>query len=275
MSWSLPGFLKEQYPEERNPQLGSLITIMGSGDGVQALTCSQYMSQVWLVTGLETLSALQGALAKGHGKPCKSNQALTLTIVTSAYRFHVVITSDKTHINFDMNDSLLSAVIKGTEPAIAEIGQQLAWLGAALRSSPSEHRMDYSTPRIFFLSGISVILFKVTFQVAEIVPTYGVQRNSSCRRSLFRNPIIVEGYPILSRNNEEKGLEIPLNIMAGLGQASRVTNFGGVLSSNGIRPCFVLPSGPKTLFCGTISSITMRAECHICVQMLSAEGVLQ
>jgi hypothetical protein len=67
MSWSLPGFLKEQYPEKRNPQLGSLITIVGSGDDVQALTCSRYMSQVWPVTGLETLSALQGALDKGPG----------------------------------------------------------------------------------------------------------------------------------------------------------------------------------------------------------------
>ena len=66
--WSLSEFLKEQYPEELDPQLGSLITIVGSGDDVQALTCSQYMSQVWPVTGLETLDALQEAFKKESGQ---------------------------------------------------------------------------------------------------------------------------------------------------------------------------------------------------------------
>ena len=62
--WSLPRFLETQYPQERNPRLGSLITLVASGDDVQALSCAQYMSQVWPVTGSETLNAVQGALDK-------------------------------------------------------------------------------------------------------------------------------------------------------------------------------------------------------------------
>ena len=152
------------------------------------------------------------------------------------------MTADKTHITLEINDETVSATVKGTEPAIAEIGQQLAWLGAALRSSSSENRMAYSTPKIIFSSGISAVMFRITFQVTEIEPAYhGRQRNGSCWRSLFRNPIIVEGYPILARENEEKGLEIPLNIMSGLGQASRVTNFDGGL----------LIKGYSTMFCPT------------------------
>jgi hypothetical protein len=76
--WNLPAFLREQYPYEQHVQLGSLITIVGSGVDAQALTCAENMRQVWPITGLETLSALQEAITKGPGKSykCNSNSQL-------------------------------------------------------------------------------------------------------------------------------------------------------------------------------------------------------
>jgi hypothetical protein len=73
ISWDLPGFLKIKYPDKHEVQLGSLITIVGIGYNVQALTCAQYINQVWPVTGVETLSALQEALDKGAGQNYKGN----------------------------------------------------------------------------------------------------------------------------------------------------------------------------------------------------------
>jgi len=147
--------------------------------------------------------------------------------------------TDKTRITFEVNDSIVLVAVKGTEPAIAEIGQQLAWMGAAFRSSPSNYRMAYSKPLATFSSGL-IATFTFSFQVTELEPETP-QRNGSCWRSLFRNPIIVEGYPILARENGEKGLEIPLNLMAGLSQASRVTSFNGGL----------VIKGYSTMFCPT------------------------
>jgi hypothetical protein len=71
ISWPLMRYIEEKYLDKHDLQLGSLITIVGSGGEVQALTCSQYMNQVWPVTGLETLLALQGALDKGAGQTYK------------------------------------------------------------------------------------------------------------------------------------------------------------------------------------------------------------
>jgi hypothetical protein len=107
--------------------------------------------------------------------------------------------TDRTCIGFEIYTSLVLATVKGTKPAIAEIGQQLAWLGAALRSSPSEDRMARSTPLIKFSSGI-VPTFTLNFQLTEVQPE-ATPMNGSCWFSLFRNPIIVEGYPILARRN--------------------------------------------------------------------------
>jgi hypothetical protein len=71
LSWDLGGFLQAKYPDEHEAQLESLITVVGSGDDVQAMTCAQYMDQVWPMTGMETLLALQGALDKGEGQAFK------------------------------------------------------------------------------------------------------------------------------------------------------------------------------------------------------------
>ncbi|KAG9230363.1 hypothetical protein BJ875DRAFT_158352 [Amylocarpus encephaloides] len=220
LSWSLPRFLMQQYPEERVPRLDSLITIIASGEDVQALTCAQYMSQVWPITGPETLVAVQGALDKGPGQSFKA------------------VMTDKTRITLEINDSTVSAIVKGTDPAIAEIGQQLAWLGAALRPSPSD-KMAYSTPRLV-LSTTVELTFALEFQVTEFIHRES-QQNGSCWRPLFRNSVIVDGYPILARANGEKGLEIALNMMAELGQASRATNFDGGL----------VIKGHSTMFCPT------------------------
>jgi hypothetical protein len=119
---------------------------------------------------------------------------------------------------------------------IAEIGQQLVWLSAALRSSPSSNQPSYCTPEITFRDG----MFTISFQYVGIdIQQLGARVTGACWLPLFKNPVIVQGFPILARLQAEKGLEIPLNMMAGLGEASRVTIFDGGL----------LVKGFSTLFC--------------------------
>ncbi len=108
---------------------------------------------------------------------------------------------------------------------MAEVGQQLAWLGSSLRSSSSDS-MCYCTPKIVRPRD-SDAHFRLIFEFQDIESDHNVNRNGSCWLPLFRNPVIVKGYPILARIQEERGLEIPLNMMAGLGEASRVTDFDG------------------------------------------------
>ncbi|KAE9374285.1 hypothetical protein N431DRAFT_556628 [Stipitochalara longipes BDJ] len=208
IAWDLIGFLKDKYLDAQEIRLGSLITIVGTGDEMQAITCVEYMKQVWPVTGPETLIVLQGALDQ-------EGELIAKAIMT-----------DGTRISMEIRDSIVVASVTGTESAISEIGQQLAWLGAALRPSPLEYEMAHSTPLLTFSPGNKDASFKLTFQVTILEPEAGL-RNGSCWFSLFRNPIIVEGYPILARTNAEKGLEIPLNMMAGLSAASRATTFNG------------------------------------------------
>ena len=150
---------------------------------------------------------------------------------------HIDTTTDGTGIDFLIQSSSVVAVVTGTAPAIAEIGQQLAWLGAALRGAPSGDKLAYCAPEIEISPGS--LAFQLSFQAVNFEQTPRAEvPNGSCWRRLFRKPIVVRGFPILARSRGERGLEIPLNIMAGLGQATRVTNFDGGLVIKGCSSMF-------------------------------------
>lgn len=139
----------------------------------------------------------------------------------------------------------------GTGHSVAEIGEQLAWLGAALRSSSHELGVAYSS--IPFISDIRIdnaphkisgtvsradILVKIDFTVQEkkedLEPA-----NGQCWHNIFRNPVVVKGYPIQRRSEVDIGLEIPLNMMAGLARTQRANTFNGKLFIKGFSTMLV------------------------------------
>ena len=124
----------------------------------------------------------------------------------------------------------------GTGHSVAEIGEQLAWLGAALRSSPYELGVTYCTP---FISDIHIpnsqhsvsewspwleILCKIDFIVQKMDEHLKLS-NGQCWHNMFRNPVVVKGYPIPRRSEPNTGLEIPLNMMAGLAGTRLINTF--------------------------------------------------
>jgi hypothetical protein len=62
--WRPLEFLREQnYQKGENQAIGEIITVTGSAIDAQAMTCAQYMNQTWPLSGVETLGALQAAMA--------------------------------------------------------------------------------------------------------------------------------------------------------------------------------------------------------------------
>jgi hypothetical protein len=102
--------------------------------------------------------------------------------------------------------------------------------------------MSASEPKIQLMTNADST-FVITYQLELLKEAEFYQRespsNGACWQSLFRNPVIVKGYPISARSHQERGLEIPLNLMAGLGEASRVTNFISGLVVKGFSTLFV------------------------------------
>ena len=88
---------------------------------------------------------------------------------------------------------------------VANIFQQMIWMATALRVSKSEC-IQYSAFQLRSTKELEVS-FNVSFSTLDLS-----EQEQSCWLSLFTNPVITRGFPIPDRDNQERGLEIPLEI---------------------------------------------------------------
>jgi hypothetical protein len=151
---------------------------------------------------------------------------------------------DGTKLEIFVDNYMVTVEATGDPIALAEIGQLFAWLGAACQeSSPNEMRSSTARVRLARKSIHSAARIEIGFFLEGLESDqHEFPKNGSCWHSLFENSVIVQGFPILARKHEGKGLEIPLNMMAGLGEASHVTTFDGSLVIKGFSTMFV-PTG--------------------------------
>ena len=127
----------------------------------------------------------------------------------------------------------------GLDHHLAELGEQLAWLGAACRASPVKDKFAIISTEISTDKKGHDLMFEITYSSKNLKMKGDMNINGSCWRSMFKNPAIVKGFPILVRSNGERGLEIPLNMMAGLGMTDQVITFGNGLVLKGFSSMFV------------------------------------
>ncbi|TGJ77569.1 hypothetical protein E0Z10_g10702 [Xylaria hypoxylon] len=185
LQWDPLSFIREQgYTGDLGVVLGKIITLTGSDRDAQAITTREYLSQTWPTTG-EAILQLP-----------RQNKALISEISK-------VELLDGTYMESRIDGSRFVITAVGTGDSIAEVGQQSAWLGAALRSSNFE-------------DGVA-----------------------SCTPTVFSEPIMVSGYPILTRQERGLGLEMPLQMMGALVGSKRVETFEGNLFIKGFSTMLV------------------------------------
>ncbi|KAK3394972.1 hypothetical protein B0H63DRAFT_387983, partial [Podospora didyma] len=215
MDWDPRSFVaKQEYEENRGDAIARAVTLTGSTQDCQAMTTRQYLSQTWSSSGSQTMQLLQRVLAGEPGDVQSTTwpDRTTVTAWTSGSTFFV------------------TAI--GLAPSIAEIIEQVAWLGAALRPSPREQGVCYCTP--------SVKPLRVRDNPSPTPPEYqcyyqisfefggggrGDHANGQCWHGMFRNPVVVRGYPLARRTATQTGLEMPLNMMACMVRATHVVPF--------------------------------------------------
>ncbi|KAF2797791.1 hypothetical protein K505DRAFT_322311 [Melanomma pulvis-pyrius CBS 109.77] len=140
---------------------------------------------------------------------------------------------DGTRIQVDLKSTDVLFNATGTLDAVAEVGEQLAWLGAALRSSPYSSAVASCTPHIRDLkiekrsNDQSMASCYIDFNIDSVHVEDVTASDGQCWHALFNNPVLVEGFPIQARPERNTGIEIPLNVMAELAGARRLQTFAG------------------------------------------------
>ena len=108
--------------------------------------------------------------------------------------------------------------------------QLLVWLGAAFQVSSSD-QIQYSQSQLHIVEKIYTYI-TVDYDKSPV-------RVESCWFSLFNNPVIAQGFPVPERSNCERGLELPIELMATLGGARHAVDFEGGLVIKGPSVAFV------------------------------------
>ena len=152
----------------------------------------------------------------------------------------------------------------GGQAALTELCEQLAWLGAALRTSPVSSGICLTTPNIeaFKDAHSSSPLPSITIQLGFTVTSsldHGLSPDvyNTCWHAMFRNPMVVNGFPILARHGNEQGLELPLDMMSVLAEARFATRYDTTLVLKGAVPCLYPQVRPNFLSLGILYSTKM------------------
>lgn len=223
--WKIKEFIQEQFGSLATTTLGSVIALTGTAIHAQATTIRGYLEQNWPDSGHLLVGLIQESFDCG------------LAVSKEHYKYADNSSDDVWYhgVRIIYLPGLYSpdeVIVWGSKRFVVEIGEQIAWLGAALRASENG-QIGRSQVEILAREKQYDIEFDVRF-VSDSLP----EGEKSCWHDLFVNPVIVHGFPIPDRG-EERGLEIPLQMMASLGGASHAIEYEGGLVMKGFSSMFV------------------------------------
>ncbi|SCV49114.1 uncharacterized protein FFB14_10716 [Fusarium fujikuroi] len=225
LDWDILEFFDSQeYSKPPNQVLPALITVTGSPSDAQASNCAQFLEQTWPTTGGMILRLIRDLVRPegGHTHECRL--------------------PDRTRLAAWIDGSKVMVQTNGSAASISETGEQLAWLGAALRSSPHPNGLSYCNPSIKSMHRDpempQAVVCVIGFELEQLLEPPD-NSNGHCWHGIFKNPTVVKGFPIIPKLERNTGLEVPLNIMAGLARADRVDQFNGKVYIKGFSTMLV------------------------------------
>ena len=125
----------------------------------------------------------------------------------------------------------------GSKEAAIDVVQLLTWFGAAFQVSSSD-QLQYSESNLCISLGWKRgydYHLRVGYYQSPVSPVCG----GICWLSLFNNPVIAQGFPVPERSNSERGIELPVELMATLGGGRHAVEFEGGLVIKGHSIAFV------------------------------------
>jgi hypothetical protein len=147
---------------------------------------------------------------------------------------HIADKLKNLQVKFEMIGDYLVTRASGLPTLLVDLGEQLAWLGAACCASSLPDDLEYREAMA------SITLDDPTsLNILYRNHMLGPRGSESCWRSLFRNTCIASGFPVRKRCGSEPGLELDPEMMITLGQTDLITAFDGIFMLKGFSSVFV------------------------------------
>ncbi|KAK5657982.1 hypothetical protein OQA88_2535 [Cercophora sp. LCS_1] len=241
------GFLLREYILPPHEVLDKVLVPTGVAEHSWATTTKQYLETAWPDFGPRVLDIYK-ALLEGQdvfeitlfdgtsicARPSKLRPKIAITD-------HGVVTVDEP-LGHQIH---MEVTVTGTVYSIAEVGEILGWIGAALSSSEADGTIGCLNPigviKQSSLGGESTPGWRWEFlPKKKLSPKSASQQiedisalKGQCWTRLFGKPVLVDGYRIPRRDEPGTGMEVPLNIMAQLVNMRKISIFGGKILIKG------------------------------------------
>lgn len=153
---------------------------------------------------------------------------------------------DGVALSASIEHGTVNVTASGVPDFVAEVGEQLAWLGAALHPSSSGREVQCCTPYISHIQPIPGRDVEIKCDIAfklDNSEKLAEDTNGQCWHGLFNGPVIVPGFPIPLRPDTKtsKGLEIPLGMLVALARTRYVDTFESKIFIKGFS-CLLAPT---------------------------------
>ena len=235
LEWDLLSFLRGYHFEgisDYTTILRTYVTLTSDGNHVQALTAPQYLQQTTPEFGEQLLDLIINIANHGQASASFYGANIEGAIVNSKVCFEV----------------------SGNVDAIAEIGQQLTWMGSIFRpalqrgtvyeclASMTDLGCHTTKPQGGFLnanlakvskSWSCTIRYELNEATTKTLP-------GNCWHNLFEYPLIAQGFPIARREDTIQGLEMSLGMMLALCSAQHVVEHDGKIIIKGFSSMLYL-----------------------------------
>jgi hypothetical protein len=145
-------------------------------------------------------------------------------------------------VTLSRRSSLVHVDIVGPMFLTMEIGEQLAWLACVCRKGLFPDELTLVKPSVSPAGSKGVVgrgtTLNIGFESSKVVEDTGLA-NDRCWLKLFRNGCVADGISVCTRQEDERGLELPFSMMATLGGFDRVASYAGQLVLKGFETLFV------------------------------------
>ncbi|KAK2592511.1 hypothetical protein QQS21_009786 [Conoideocrella luteorostrata] len=203
--------LEQEYYGDPSTLMAGVITITEVSNGnAEAMVCSDYVCRTWPMLGGEFMTLVKQVVLSRPEVRCEvtlfDNTKCTAWIDSAgAFTLEVV----------------------GNAITVAEVGEMFSWITSAVQSAPDD-KVAFVVPTLRYDPTSSLLDFKfdATQNGRDDVPPAAGQ----CWQDLFRNPVVVCGFPIRRRPSGcEAGLEFSLGLLAALMDGPRIVEFAGLV----------------------------------------------
>lgn len=238
VKWDIKDFMLRQYGEM--VPLRSVVVLIGTVLYAQATTCGEYIQANWPETGPFVLDMIESCVSAVDLLAPTKHGMHTKTHMDDVILHAVAFEDCSPTTSLVIYSGYVEAQMVNASPRItSEVTQVLAWLGAAVRLSPHEENLSYSRPSLRPLpvnsESIRIVDSKLEIDY-RCEPLHETEK--ACWLPLFQGAVITPGFPIPNRA-EETGLEISLDLVAGIVGARHAVEYAGGIVLKGFSHMIV------------------------------------